>query len=76
MFDRLPINERRFHLQIERRARQERGSTAAHRNVFIYLPERFNEHSQVVNQFPGGDLQTFSGTFADPLFYAYAVDSE
>ncbi len=51
-------------------------NAAAPRIVFIYLPERFTEHSQVVSQFPGGDLQTFSGTFADPLFYAYAVDSE
>jgi ubiquinone/menaquinone biosynthesis C-methylase UbiE len=48
-------------------------NAAAANLIFIYLPERFTEHSQVVARFPGGDLQTFSGTFADPLFYAYAV---
>ena len=48
-------------------------NAAASNLVFIYLPERFTEHSDVVARFPGGDLQTFSGTFADPLFYAYEV---
>ena len=48
-------------------------NAAAHDLVFIYLPERYAEHSQVVARFPGGNLQTFSGTFADPLFYAYEV---
>jgi len=50
-------------------------NAAASNLIFIYLPERFTEHSQVVARFPGGDLQTFSGTFADPLFYAYRVST-
>ncbi|MCL4868149.1 MAG: glycosyltransferase family 39 protein [Anaerolineae bacterium] len=41
--------------------------------IFIYLPERFPEHSQVVSRFPGGNLQSFTGTFADPLFFAYEI---
>lgn len=51
-------------------------NAAADEVVFIYLPERFNEHSDVVGRFPGGDLQTFEGTFAAPLFYAYRVSTQ
>lgn len=51
-------------------------NAAADTVVFIYLPERFNEHSDVVARFPGGDLQTFNGTFAAPLFYAYQVSTQ
>ena len=41
--------------------------------VFVFLPERFEETAVVQNLFPGGELKTFSGFHADPLFYAYEL---
>jgi hypothetical protein len=47
--------------------------TAAPNQVFIFLPERFNETAVVQSEFPGGELKTFTGFHADPLFYAYEL---
>ena len=44
--------------------------------VFIFLPERFGEAAAVQSQFPGGQLHTFSGFHADPLFHVYEVQNE
>jgi SAM-dependent methyltransferase/4-amino-4-deoxy-L-arabinose transferase-like glycosyltransferase len=41
--------------------------------VFIYVPERSGEINRTAEQYPEGTFQTFSGSFADPLFYAYEV---
>jgi hypothetical protein len=49
-------------------------SPAANR-VFIFLPERFEEATTVQNQFPGGELHTFSGFHADPLFHVYELQN-
>jgi hypothetical protein len=43
--------------------------------VFIFLPERFEEATAVQNQFPGGQLRTFNGFHADPLFHVYEVQN-
>jgi hypothetical protein len=44
--------------------------------VFIFLPERFGEAAAVQSQLPGGELHTFSGFHADPLFHVYEVQNE
>lgn len=43
--------------------------------VFIFVPERANEIPLRQNQYPGGQLITFPGHYANPLFYAYEVRS-
>jgi hypothetical protein len=46
----------------------------ATKRVFIFLPERFGEAAAVQSEFPGGELKTFTGFHADPLFYAYELN--
>ncbi|GAB4144000.1 MAG: hypothetical protein Fur0021_00180 [Candidatus Promineifilaceae bacterium] len=41
--------------------------------VFLFLPERSLEVQAVETAFPGGELTTFEGVYANPLFYAYEV---
>jgi hypothetical protein len=43
--------------------------------VHIYLPERADELETTRAAHPEGDLRTFHGFFASPLFYAYEVRS-
>ena len=46
---------------------------AAQNLVFIFLPERSLEVQEVQAAFPDGELTTFDGVYANPLFYAYEV---
>jgi hypothetical protein len=41
--------------------------------VFIFLPERANERTAVEEAYPGGQIRSLSGFYANPLFYAYEV---
>jgi 4-amino-4-deoxy-L-arabinose transferase-like glycosyltransferase len=41
--------------------------------VFIYIPERSGELEETRARHPGGNVQIVGGHFADPLFYAYAL---
>ena len=41
--------------------------------VFIFLPERYGELTNVIERYPGGASREFPGTFASPLFYSYEV---
>lgn len=40
---------------------------------FLFLPERYNEIEPLRSTYPSGQEQTFSGYYADPLFYVYEV---
>ncbi|HEX6386855.1 MAG TPA: methyltransferase domain-containing protein [Anaerolineae bacterium] len=41
--------------------------------VFMFLPERLDELAPVQNHYPGGQLLTFNGYHANPLFHVYEV---
>ncbi|MCB8961294.1 MAG: glycosyltransferase family 39 protein [Ardenticatenales bacterium] len=41
--------------------------------VFIFLPERYGELTDVSQRYPGGTSQEFPGRFANPLYYTYQV---
>ncbi|KAA3664363.1 MAG: methyltransferase domain-containing protein [Chloroflexi bacterium] len=43
--------------------------------LYIFLPERAAEMTQIQAQFPGGETQSFAGYYADPLFYVYEVEN-
>ncbi len=70
--DQFRTNENLF--DVEDAAAPLPGEPAAGDNlVFIYVPERSGEINRTTEQYPQGTFQTFSGSFADPLFYAYEV---
>ncbi|MCB8951351.1 MAG: glycosyltransferase family 39 protein [Ardenticatenales bacterium] len=48
-------------------------SLTAQNLVFIFVPERSLEVQEVEAAFPNGELTTFEGVYANPLFYAYKV---
>ncbi|MEZ4643747.1 MAG: glycosyltransferase family 39 protein [Chloroflexota bacterium] len=41
--------------------------------VFIYLPERQTELLETQAALPGGDIRSFPGVYADPLFFVYEI---
>ena len=41
--------------------------------VFIFLPERYSELTNVSQRYPGGSSREFPGRFATPLYYVYEV---
>ncbi len=43
--------------------------------VFFFLPERLGELEQLRASYPSGSEQSFSGYYADPLFYVYKVNN-
>jgi hypothetical protein len=47
---------------------------AAVNQAYIFLPERYQEIEQLRAIYPAGEEQTYSGYYADPLFYVYEVD--
>ena len=44
--------------------------------VHIYLPERQGELTQTQSLFPGGQIETIEGVYANPLFWAYMVSGD
>ena len=53
----------------------ERHAAATPNQLYIFLPERTNELAQIQAEFPGGDVQTFTGYYTDPLFSVYEVNN-
>ncbi len=41
--------------------------------VFIFLPERWQEATTLQNTYQGGQIHSFAGVYANPLFYSYEV---
>lgn len=41
--------------------------------VYIYLPERQTELLTTQSLLPGGEIRSFSGVYANPLFYVYEI---
>ncbi len=41
--------------------------------VFLFVPERAGELEAIQEQYPGGVLLTFEGTYSNPLFLAYRL---
>ncbi len=41
--------------------------------VFIFLPERWQEATTVQNTYQSGQIRSFAGVYANPLFYSYEV---
>ncbi len=50
-------------------------SSSTANQLYIFLPERVEEMTQVQAQFPGGETKSFAGYYADPLFYVYQVEN-
>ncbi|MFN2206324.1 MAG: hypothetical protein ACK2UT_10455, partial [Candidatus Promineifilaceae bacterium] len=46
---------------------------SAAKQTYLFLPERYQEIEQLRAIHPAGKEQTFSGYYADPLFYVYEV---
>jgi len=54
----------------------ERHAAPTSNQLYIFLPERADELTQIQTQFPGGEVQTFAGYYADPLFSVYEVKNQ